>query len=85
MEPDDLEDIVYRAVRRALADGPYPELLLTVPQAAERLSIGTTKLYDLINGGQLRAVRLGSVLRVPVEALAAYVDQLDDHEEWYRH
>jgi excisionase family DNA binding protein len=35
--------------------------LLTVPQAAARLGIGRTKLYDLINTNQLPYVEIPSV------------------------
>lgn len=48
-------------------------LLLTVEDAAERLSLGRTKVYELIRSGELEAVRIGKSRRVPADALDAYV------------
>ncbi len=52
------------------------KLLLTVPEAAEALGISRSKLYQLISAGTVRSVRIDGSRRVPVEALAAYVNQL---------
>lgn len=52
------------------------KLLLTVPEAAEALGISRSKLYQLISAGTVRSVRIHGSRRVPVEALAAYVNQL---------
>lgn len=49
-------------------------VLLRVPVVARRLSIGRSKVYDLIDQGQLRRVKLGRVALVPaidVETLVA--------------
>jgi excisionase family DNA binding protein len=50
-----------------------PPLLLSVPQAARLLGVGTTLCWELVHGGQLPSVRLGRrvlVPRVAVEQLA---------------
>jgi excisionase family DNA binding protein len=50
------------------------KLLLTIPEAAERLAISRTTLYELIGAKQLRVVRIGQRgVRVPVAELAAWV------------
>lgn len=51
-------------------------VLLTVEEAAERLSIGRTNMYALIKSGQVASVRIGHLRRVPADALTAYVRQL---------
>ncbi|MCU1685795.1 MAG: hypothetical protein JWQ81_6534 [Amycolatopsis sp.] len=56
--------------------GSAPRTLLTVEAAAEQLSIGRTTMYALIKSGDVLSVRVGNLRRVPVEALAAYVQQL---------
>lgn len=53
-------------------------VLLTVEDAAERLSIGRTTMYALIKAGHIRTVRIGHLRRVPADALHTYVQQLAD-------
>jgi excisionase family DNA binding protein len=53
------------------------KLLLTPEEAAEVLSVGRTKLYQLISAGVLRSVRIDKSRRVPVSALVELVDRLD--------
>lgn len=54
------------------------KLLLTPDDAAHVLSIGRSKLYELLATGALRSVRIGTSRRIPLEALAAYVARLTD-------
>lgn len=53
-------------------------LLLTVEEAAEALSLGKTKVYELIGEGLLRTVSVGRARRVPVDALHEFVTSLTD-------
>jgi excisionase family DNA binding protein len=46
-------------------------ILLRVSAAAELLDISRSKLYELINQGQVPHVRIGNSLRLPVESLRA--------------
>jgi excisionase family DNA binding protein len=52
------------------------KVLLTPEQAADALSIGRTKVYELINRGLLESVRIGASRRIPADALAACVARL---------
>lgn len=52
------------------------KLLLTPEEAAELLSIGRSKLYQLLAAGALRSVTIGASRRVPVEALRVFVDEV---------
>jgi excisionase family DNA binding protein len=63
---------------RASHEGPVRAraLLLTVREVAERLGCGRTFVYELITSGDLEAVKLGRLRRVPVAALDALVERL---------
>jgi excisionase family DNA binding protein len=50
--------------------------LLTVEEAAKRLRIGRTRMYDLIKTGTIESVTIGRLRRVPPECIAAYVAKL---------
>lgn len=50
---------------------------VTIPDAAKAIGIGTTKLYELINAGQLRTVRLGRRVLVPTESIRKLVTALE--------
>jgi len=39
------------------------------------LAVGRTTVYELIGAGDLEAVHIGRSVRVPVDALRAFVDQ----------
>jgi excisionase family DNA binding protein len=45
------------------------KLLLTTTEAAERLGIGRSSLYDLIRSNRLRTVKIGRRRLVPLTAL----------------
>lgn len=45
------------------------KLLLTTTEAAQRLGIGRSTLYDLIRTNRLRTVKIGARRLVPVESL----------------
>lgn len=42
-------------------------------EAAESIGISRSKAYELIASGELPAIRIGGVLRVPVDALSAWI------------
>lgn len=54
--------------------------LLRPEQAAEVLSIGRTAVFELIRSGRLRSVKVGGLRRIPVNALADFVRQLEDEQ-----
>jgi excisionase family DNA binding protein len=49
------------------------KLLLTVREAQDVLSLGRSKLYELIASGELPVVRIGRAVRLPARALEAWV------------
>lgn len=56
------------------------KLLLTVPEAAEALSISRSKLYQLIASGALDSLRIDGSRRVPVASLHDYIARLTTKE-----
>jgi excisionase family DNA binding protein len=50
-------------------------LLLTVEEAARRLDIGRNLAYRLVAEGKLRSIKVGRLRKVPVIALAQYIDE----------
>ena len=51
------------------------KLLLSIPEAAERVSLGRTKLYELIVRGEIPTVRIGRSVRIPARALAEWAER----------
>lgn len=49
------------------------KLLLTPTEAANVLGIGRSKLYELLQTGELVSVRIGSCRRVPADALHSFL------------
>jgi excisionase family DNA binding protein len=54
------------------------KLLLTPEDAADLLSIGRSKLYELIGDGRLASVRIDASRRVPMSALVEFVESLQE-------
>jgi excisionase family DNA binding protein len=52
------------------------KLLLTAEEAGEVLSLGRTVIYELMAQGILESVAIGRSRRVPVEALASFIQGL---------
>jgi excisionase family DNA binding protein len=50
--------------------------LLTVEEAARRLSLGRTTVYALLKCGQITSVRIGRLRRIPVQSLTEYTTRL---------
>ena len=52
------------------------KLLLTPREAADVLGIGRSKLYELLQAGQIPSVRIGKCRRIPATALRELVENL---------
>lgn len=53
-----------------------PRLLLTIPEAARRLSVGRTTLYAMVTSGELASVAVGRLRRIPIDSLEALLSSL---------
>jgi excisionase family DNA binding protein len=60
--------------RKAMSESPDP-LLHRVPEAAWRLGLSRSTLYELIAAGELRVVRIGRAVRIPTTELTAWVQR----------
>ena len=56
-------------------------ILLTKREAASYLRIGLTKLNELLATDDIRCVRIGRLVRIPVRALQEYVLRLESEQQ----
>ncbi len=54
------------------------KLLLTPEETAEALSIGRSKVYELIGYGHLASVRIDKSRRIPRHAVVEFVARLEE-------
>lgn len=53
-----------------------PERLLLRPlEVANSIGIGRSKVYELLASGELPSIRIGGSVRVPLDALRAWIDR----------
>lgn len=69
--PSDAAAEVPSASRNA-SSRPH-DALMPIPAVARVLSLGRRKVWELVAGGELRAVRIGRSVRVDPEDLAAFI------------
>lgn len=48
-------------------------LTVRIPEACRITGIGRSKLYELINAGEVRIVKVGTITLVPVDSLRQYL------------
>ena len=59
------------------------KLLLKIPEAANRVSLGKTKFYSLVQSGDIRSVRIGRSVRIPADALREWIEKrAEEDERW---
>lgn len=51
-------------------------LLLKVEEVADRLNVGRSTAYHLVLTGEIESVMVGRLRRVPVQAVADYIERL---------
>ncbi|NNN22580.1 MAG: helix-turn-helix domain-containing protein [Acidimicrobiales bacterium] len=54
----------------------HGKLLLTPTEAAKALSLGRTKLFQLIGSGELQSITISRSRRIPVGALVDFIERL---------
>jgi excisionase family DNA binding protein len=57
----------------ALAETPPARLLLTVLEAAEALGVSRSVVYELMDSGDLRNIKIGRSRRIPVTSLEEFI------------
>jgi excisionase family DNA binding protein len=55
-------------------------VLMTIPQVVQALRLSRTKVYDLINSGQLPVIRIGRSVRVRSTDLERWVESLESSQ-----
>ncbi|MGO1055714.1 excisionase family DNA-binding protein [Crossiella sp. CA198] len=55
---------------------PAEYLVLTVEQAAKKLNIGRTLMFDLVGNGAVESILIGRRRLIPLEALTNYIAKL---------
>ena len=53
------------------------KLLYTAEEAAGVLGLGRSKVFELLATGELRSVKIGRARRITLDALQAFVNELD--------
>lgn len=71
--------MIERTPQGPLATTHQP-LLITVEEAAKLLSIGRTKMYELINNEGLPVHRFGTMVRISVTELQEWLDARKEQE-----
>lgn len=54
------------------------KMLLSVPEAANALSLSRSKVYELMAAGEIRSVKIGTSRRIPRLALHEYIARLEE-------
>lgn len=55
-------------------------LMLTAEEVAEALHVGRTRVYTLIAAKEITSVKIGSLRRIPVDAVREYAARLVELE-----
>ena len=56
-------------------EGAPQRLLLRIPEVAETLGIGRTKIYEMVATGELPTIRVGRAVRISVSTLQKWVEE----------
>ena len=54
------------------------QLTYTVPEMVKALNIGKNKAYELVKTEGFPVIYIGSTIRIPVEALNRWVNDIDE-------
>ena len=77
MNPSEEIDVAYTMIVNddvvRQRDVPVQKLLLTLPEAGRALAISRSKMYDLLNSGDLPSVHIGRSRRVRVSDVEDFV------------
>jgi excisionase family DNA binding protein len=65
--------IFVRSIQRISGASADLPLMLTIKQSSELLSVSRSKIYEFINSGKLKSVRLGRSIRIPRQELEIFI------------
>lgn len=55
---------------------PFDTITVKISVAVQITGIGRTKLYELINDGQIESIKVGTATLIPVDSLRRFLDGL---------
>jgi excisionase family DNA binding protein len=67
------EDLRVLIAARDGSHGDPTLVALTVAEAARRVGIGRTKMYEYVSSGQIPSVKIGSLRRIPAAARTVFL------------
>ncbi|MGW3848699.1 helix-turn-helix domain-containing protein [Streptomyces fagopyri] len=70
------------ASRSDVSHGDATLVGLTVAEAARRIGIGRTKLYEYVSSGEISSVKIGRLRRIPAEALNHFLARRPDSADY---
>lgn len=70
---DELRALIAERNGRAAAQADPTRVGLTVAEAARRIGIGRTKLYEYVATGEMPSVKIGRLRRIPAEAVPEFL------------
>jgi excisionase family DNA binding protein len=65
-----------KLVPRERGGGNVDKLLLKPSEVSDLLGIGRTRIYAMLGSGELPSVRIGGSIRVPADALKAWLKRI---------
>jgi excisionase family DNA binding protein len=65
--------IIVHVYNPCMVKNEMDRLTLRPVEVGESLGIGRSKVYELLASGELPSIRVGGVVRVPVDALRAWI------------
>jgi excisionase family DNA binding protein len=68
--------------QRDVSHGDATLVGLTVAEAARRIGIGRTKLYEYVSSGEISSVKIGRLRRIPAEALNDFLARRPDSADY---
>lgn len=54
--------------------------LHAIPVVQDRLSIGRSKVFELMDSGELRSIKIGKRRLIPESAIAEYIERLESEQ-----
>ena len=55
---------------------PFDTITVKISVAVQITGIGRTKMYELINDGQIESIKVGTATLIPVDSLRRFLDGL---------
>jgi excisionase family DNA binding protein len=55
-------------------------MLLTIPEACASIRVGRTKFYQLLNAGEIKAVKIGKKTLIPEKSILQWIEDLPSYK-----